>query len=56
MKKVRIFVAESHGCWRIYFRIGVQSFYICEIKTKSEATWYCKCLKAAFKTLLSESR
>lgn len=49
--KVKIFVTGARGNWRAVFKIGVQSFHVCERSTKAEALWYCKCLRAAFKNL-----
>ncbi len=49
--KVKIFVTGAKGCWRANFKIGVQTFHVCERETKKEALWYCKCLRAAFSNL-----
>ncbi len=49
--KVKIFVTGSRGSWQANFKIGVQTFHVCERETKAEAIWYCKCLRTAFKNL-----
>ena len=49
--KVKIFVTGVRGCWRANFKIGVQTFNVCERETKKEALWFCKCLRTAFKNL-----
>lgn len=51
--KVKIFVTGARGNWRAAFKIGVQTFYVCDRSTKAEALWFCKCLRAAFKNLKS---
>jgi hypothetical protein len=50
-EKVKIFVTGARGCWRANFKIGVQTFHVCERETKKEALWYCKRLRDAFKIL-----
>ena len=44
----------GHEGWRAYFRIGVQTFYLSPLPTKTEAYWYAKNLRAAFATFESE--
>ena len=45
---------RGHEGWRAYFRIGVQTFYLSPLPTKTEAYWYAKNLRAAFATFESE--
>jgi hypothetical protein len=51
--KPKIFIEGSRGNWRTRFTIGVQTFTVCQERTKKEALWYCKMLKIAFKNLKS---
>ena len=53
--KAKIFVSGARGCWRANFKIGVQTFYVCERETKKEALWHCKCLRTAFSNLLKDN-
>jgi len=45
---VKIFVENVRGQYRACFKIGVQTFFVCERDTKEEAEWYAGCLKTAF--------
>ena len=45
---VKIFVEKVRGQYRACFKIGVQTFFVCEREDKSEADWYAGCLQTAF--------
>ena len=49
--KAKFFITGARGCWRAGFKIGVQSFFVCERETKQEAIWFRKQLKTAFGNL-----
>lgn len=44
----KTFVEEVRGQYRACFKIGVQTFFVCEREDKAEAEWYVGCLKTAF--------
>lgn len=45
---VEIFVDPHHRPFRACFKIGVQTFHVCEREDKKEAEWYVGVLKTAF--------
>ncbi len=49
--KPKIGIIGIRGEYRVFFRIGNQSFYFQELKSKSECKYYVTMLKIAFKNL-----
>jgi len=49
--KPEFFIKGMRGNWTAHFKIGVQTFTVCERHTLVEAKWYIKQLKTAFKNL-----
>jgi hypothetical protein len=45
---VKIFVEHVRGQDRACFKIGVQTFFVCEREDKAEAEWYVNVLQTAF--------
>lgn len=54
-QKVEFKLRGARGCWRAEFTIGVQSFHVCDERTKEEAKWMLKMLKIAFASLLTKT-
>jgi len=51
LKKINVFLDPDYRPHRVCFKIGVQTFHVCEREEIVEAEWYEKQLNTAFNNL-----